>query len=765
MVFVNLAPGHIGGAVAVQINVVGLAVVFHRIRGVCVQLAARKIVIVAVGTATKGVAACAACQLVVADAAIKRVVAGIAIKHIIIAITIHRLDTAAARMTVVIAPEDVVPLATMQGVAAVLTDDEVVPIAAVEEILRATACGAVLFLVFMPERGVDRVIPFVTQNADRPVGEVCGQAGGILVAGQLPAVAGKGVIPGRVAGHPFLYLGGDDGRAAGPVRRSVPHRDILSRTVKYPLHLHIGAHHTVAENNIVAGTADDRIATLAALQEILIDAAEKLIVSFAAEHPVTLLRDNDIALLQMAFLLIGIEHIIPGHAVDEVPATAAGDDIAVLLLVLFAAPVLARQDKRAAVQNIGISAAVDPVARKTAEDRIIACTGLRDQGITRLARLQRPGLNTVARIGAHDAETAGGIEGKHILLAGNAADNGRIPRLGRYRRGGLRLPPVFLDKKPQIPVLPVLNIGKRLVAAVLQHGNLPAVIHQIAETEALVVRVITAARLEHQFVISRAVHLQQTLAVGIKNRALIAVAAGEHIRILPQVAFQIIPAALAVEHIILIAAVQMILVRTAAQRITLVRFAEYDTVEILPRLVLSGGNLPAFRIADKKMGAEIDIRPLPACDIAHLRRRQRLLPVLQIARLQQQHRRAVAQIRRSHPLRMLRIPERQRAVRIIGGHIRTGGNHGSQMPQGMAVSHIPLCLPHQLVHRHLAVAQHDLLLRQRGGNLRGTAILAEDLLTQMIKQRLLPRGIQRMRELPQTLRERLAVQTGGNRVR
>ena len=165
------------------------------------------------------------------------------------------------------------------------------------------------------------------------------------------------------------------------------------------------------------------------------------------------------------------------------------------------------------------------------------------------------------------------------------------------------------------------------------------------------------------------------------------------------------------------------------------------------------------------MGAEINIRPLPTRDIAHLRRRQRLLPVLQIACLQQQHRRAVAQIRRSHPLRMLRIPERQRAVRIIGGHIGTGSDHGCQISQGIAVSHIPLRLLHQLIHRHLAVAQHDLLLRQSGGNLRGTAILAEDLSTQMIKQCLLPRSIQRMRELPQTLRERLAVQTGGNRVR
>lgn len=71
----------------------------------------------------------------------------------------------------------------------------------------------------------------------------------------------------------------------------------------------------------------------------------------------------------------------------------------------------------------------------------------------------------------------------------------------------------------------MVNIGKRLVAAVLQHRNLPAVIHQIAETEALVIRVIAAARFEHQFVISRAVHLQRTLAVGIKNRALIAVTA------------------------------------------------------------------------------------------------------------------------------------------------------------------------------------------------------------------------------------------------
>ena len=119
--------------------------------------------------------------------------------------------------------------------------------------------------------------------------------------------------------------------------------------MKLPLHPHIGTHHAVAEDDVVTGTADDRVTALAALQEILVDATEKLIVSFAAEHPITLFRDDNIALLQMAFLLVSIEHIIPGHTVDEVPATTADDFIPVLLLILVAAPFIDRQNEAAAV--------------------------------------------------------------------------------------------------------------------------------------------------------------------------------------------------------------------------------------------------------------------------------------------------------------------------------------------------------------------------------------------------------------------------------
>ena len=119
--------------------------------------------------------------------------------------------------------------------------------------------------------------------------------------------------------------------------------------MKLPLHLHIGTHHSIAEDNIVSGTTDDSVTALATLQEILVDATEKLIVSFAAEHPITLFRDDNIALLQMAFLLVSIEHIIPGHTVDEVPATTADDFIPVLLLILVAAPVIDRQNEAAAV--------------------------------------------------------------------------------------------------------------------------------------------------------------------------------------------------------------------------------------------------------------------------------------------------------------------------------------------------------------------------------------------------------------------------------
>ena len=204
VVLVNLAPGQIGGTAAVQIDVISLAVVVHSIRGVFVQLAARKVVIVAVGTTAKDVAACASYQLVLADAAIKRVVAGIAIEGIVIISPFSRRNIAAARMAVVVAPEDIVPLATMQGVAAVLTDDEVVPIAAVEEILGATAGGAVFLLVLMLERGINLIVALFAQNLAAPADKLCGQIGGILVALVLPlAFRVKRMLPSRVTGQGF----------------------------------------------------------------------------------------------------------------------------------------------------------------------------------------------------------------------------------------------------------------------------------------------------------------------------------------------------------------------------------------------------------------------------------------------------------------------------------------------------------------------------------------------------------------------------------
>ena len=151
-----------------------------------------------------------------------------------------------------------------------------------------------------------------------------------------------------------------------------------------PSHLHIGTHYAIAEDDVVTGTATNRIAAFTALQKILAGAAENLVISFTAKHPVALLCAGSI--IQMALLLIGIEHIIPGHAVDKVLAAAADDDITVLRLLLGIAPLLARQHKRTAVQKIGIIAAINPVAFITAEDRIIACAGLCDQGITRFTR-------------------------------------------------------------------------------------------------------------------------------------------------------------------------------------------------------------------------------------------------------------------------------------------------------------------------------------------------------------------------------------------
>ena len=152
--------------------------------------------------------------------------------------------------------------------------------------------------------------------------------------------------------------------------RDVSHdiRIFICQTMEHPLHLYIGAHHAVAEDNIVAGTADDRIAAFAALQEILIGAAVKTVIAFAAQHPVALFHADNIAFLQMACLHIGVKHIITGHAVDEVPTAAADDGVAVFRFLDWITPVLSWQHKRTAVQKISIIAAIDPVALKTAED-------------------------------------------------------------------------------------------------------------------------------------------------------------------------------------------------------------------------------------------------------------------------------------------------------------------------------------------------------------------------------------------------------------
>ncbi len=134
----------------------------------------------------------------------------------------------------------------------------------------------------------------------------------------------------------------------------------------------------------------------------------------------------------MAFLLVGIEHIITCHAVDEVPATAADDFIPVLLLIIVAAPVVVRQNEAAAVQNIGIIAAMDPVALKTAENKVVARAGACYQGKTRiLIRLQRSGIYAVTQNRSPDFDIVGRLEAVSMLLLLKGTE---IKDLGRSRR-------------------------------------------------------------------------------------------------------------------------------------------------------------------------------------------------------------------------------------------------------------------------------------------------------------------------------------------
>ena len=251
--------------------------------------------------------------------------------------------------------------------------------------------------------------------------------------------------------------------------RDVSHdiRIFIRQTMEHPLHLYIGAHHAVAEDNIVAGTADDRIAAFAALQEILIGAAVKTVIAFAAQHPVALFHADNIAFLQMACLHIGVKHIITGHAVDEVPTAAADDGVAVFRFLDWITPVLARQHKRTAVQKIGIIAAIDPVALKTAEDRIIARTGVRNQcKVLFIFRFQWPCIDAVARIGAFDFETAGTIKAVHIFFSGHTRDK-PIPHIGS--NGFVIIKQLQTENGPLLFLLEILLDGCLIIRTLLRN--------------------------------------------------------------------------------------------------------------------------------------------------------------------------------------------------------------------------------------------------------------------------------------------------------
>nr|WP_304518568.1 hypothetical protein [Cardiobacterium sp. Marseille-Q4385] len=299
------------------------------------------------------------------------------------------------------------------------------------------------------------------------------------------------------------------------------------------------------------------------MQEILIGAAVKTVIAFAAQHPVALFHADNIAFLQMACLHIGVKHIITGHAVDEVPTAAADDGVAVFRFLDWITPVLSWQHKRTAVQKISIIAAIDPVALKTAENRIIARTGVRNQcKVLFIFRFQWPCIDAVARIGSFDFETAGTIKAVHIFFSGHTRDK-PIPHIGS--NGFVIIKQLHTENGPLLFLFEILLDGCLIIRTHLRNhqviinagsGELVIPVLLLIHADPIILIRSNSRKIDRGFVctLTHTNKYQFALTIRVKDRIFIL----DKVCIKPNASFEIILAYTTMQFISLFSTIKMI---------------------------------------------------------------------------------------------------------------------------------------------------------------------------------------------------------------
>ncbi|PAT41914.1 hypothetical protein CK621_11855 [Vandammella animalimorsus] len=313
----------------------------------------------------------------------------------------------------------------------------------------------------------------------------------------------------------------------------------------------------IAQQQVPAGAAAQGVVSVAAEQHVFAGAAIDQVAAGLAADPVAT------AHLGIVAVGAGIGLQVAGAAIAApqcVVAAAAGDDVAApaaighVLIVIELAAVDAHD------QEIAPLAALHVVAAAKGIDQVaVATAGVDHVAMTAAGELPR------ARLAAMHPDACRGM-GADVVL-----EHGRVAvveiealGLGRHPRH------VGVELHAQHAVLPVLQARQDAIAIAAARRQLPdAVVAQLLQTilplavlvdlRTVVVGNGDVGAREHHAVEALAIHFQVPIAIDVHYRVHARVIAAEHVGVVALAAFKIVAAALALQPVFLIAAVEAVI--------------------------------------------------------------------------------------------------------------------------------------------------------------------------------------------------------------
>ena len=269
----------------------------------------------------------------------------------------------------------------MQNVVAGLADQQIVAMTTIKVII-STAFRHQMFVILRFSVVVYAVVAFIVVYIQCPCGTALWQSAGNVETFRIPAVCAPSMFISRIYRCSRRDITTTATRIADTrqpnsrinwTRRSVTPSTFTSRT--YLIEDDIRTDKAVSQNDVIMRAAMNDIRTFPALQEVLAGTAVNLVISFATSNPVSafITRGNE----QMCLVIISIERVISGHAIDEISFGAAKNRIFVECFGFFIAGIQMFGAESATVQHIGIFTAFYPVALETAVYQIATCTSTR----------------------------------------------------------------------------------------------------------------------------------------------------------------------------------------------------------------------------------------------------------------------------------------------------------------------------------------------------------------------------------------------------